>query len=259
MARRGLAGAAGLVLPLLCTACGSSSNGAELTVVVAYADGSPAAGVDVTVVPFDVNALVDSLSGAAPTAPPDFTALTDELAAFEPDTAMARRRTLDRPWIALRDSTRALSDSLFAIGRTAPGYAAAYERFRAMYQRLTRESAARDRALRSLGADDLALARRAHAAADSLRRWESVTFADFEALSATAIARTGRRVREARTDEDGTVVFDLEPGTWWITGIHPDADNPFMEFRWRGRVHVGSWLPFQLPLGARELERVWRH
>ena len=82
MARRGLAGAAGLVFPLLCTACGSSSNGAELTVVVAYADGSPAAGVDVTVVPFDVNALVDSLSGAAPTAPPDFTALTDELAAF---------------------------------------------------------------------------------------------------------------------------------------------------------------------------------
>ena len=86
-------------------------------------------GVDVTVIPFDADALIDSLIGAAPTPQPAFAALVTELSVFEPDTASARRR-VDGPWLALRDSTQNLSDSLFAIGRSAPGYAAAYERFR---------------------------------------------------------------------------------------------------------------------------------
>jgi hypothetical protein len=251
-ARAGVAALGGLL-----ASCGGSDG--LLTVVVSHADGRPAAGVVVTAVPFDLQGLLDSLTEVAPTSPPDFRDLEGELAAFQPDTTELATRQVDAPWAALRDSTRALSDSLFALDRTDPGYAAAYDRFRTMYQRLTRESAARDRAMRDLGASDLALARRARAAADSLRGWEAVAFGEYETLAAAALQRSGRYARTARTDEEGVVILELDAGMWWIVAEQPDTSSPFMEYRWYRQVLLTNWLPFRLPLGGDNVERVWRH
>jgi hypothetical protein len=79
---------------------------------------------------------------------------------------------------------------------------------------------------------------RAAAAADSLRAWEGTALASFPALVDSAIARDGRDLHSATTDERGIVVFTLTPGDWWIVTRCLNPDNPFIEHYWNVGIRV---------------------
>lgn len=233
---------------------------AETTVVVRVEDatGRPVPELEVAALPFDPVRVLDSLRSASPSPAPDFSELEAELRAWE-RPADDPYDDLNRPWLALRDSVLALSDSLHDMDRGEPGYATRYARFRQLYARLAERAAERDRALRDVSGSDVTLARRAAAAADSLRAWEYEAFAPYGELAASAVVRSGREVAEGATDTHGTLTLKLEPGRWWLVARRPDPDNPFMEYFWSVPVTATRVVPARVPLTPDNAEWRWRH
>jgi hypothetical protein len=243
------------VLALAFTGC---RQDARINVVAVWADDRPIAELEILALPFNPDRMLDSLATEAPTPPPMFPELLQEMRSYTipEDDPYAE---LNRPWLALRDSVAALSDTLMGMERSAPAYAAGYARFRTLYARLADLAAARDRALREVNGERVALARRAAVAADSLRTWEYAAYAAYPDVAAEAVIASGREVVEGVTDKDGTVLLVLDPGRWWLVARSPDETNPFMEYYWNVPVTVTRVIPLRLPLTPGTAVRRWRH
>jgi hypothetical protein len=235
-------------------ACDSDTT---LIVRVEGAGGRPVQELQVVALPFDPVSLLDSLRAAAPQPAPDFSDLEAELRSWR-RPANDQYDDLNRPWLALRDSVLALSDSLHAMDRGEPGYATRYARFRQLYARLAERAAERDRALRDVSGSEVTLARRAAEAADSLRTWEYEAFASYGELAAAAVVRAGRDVVEGSTDAHGSVTFELQPGRWWLVARRPDPDNPFMEYFWSVPVTATRVVPARVLLIPDNAAWRWR-
>jgi hypothetical protein len=207
--------------------------------------------------PYDPARLLDSLAAVAAEPRPDFSALEAELLGFTRPPPAADDST-DRAWRATQDTVRRLADSLRRVDRRAPGYAAAYGRFRQVYHRLMERSGTRDAALRALTADVRSLAERAGRAADSLRAWERGAYAAFDSLSAAAVRASGRRPTAAETDAEGWARVDLSPGSWWLVLRQPYPENPFIEYAWDVPVTVAGF-PIRIPLTLENARPAWRH
>lgn len=223
--------------------------------------GIPPAGLEITVFPVDPEALLDSLARAARRPKPVFPDLQQEMLGFRDDRSRDTTGALYalKAWATTRDSVEALADTLRSVDRASLAYREAYGRLRGLYQRLAQRGAERDRALRGgLGGErDLAL--RAARAADSLRRWEQVAYADFDARMERALRRSGRDVRQAVTDSAGMAELALPPGRWWIQARVRDPRNPFLERAWNVPVTLTALVPVALPLLGRTAVIRWRH
>jgi hypothetical protein len=217
--------------------------------------GEPLAGREIVALPYDPERLLDSLAAVAPTPRPEFADLEAKLRTFRPPVPDAESAEANA-WRATRDSTARLADSLRTLNRRAPGYGAAYQRFRALYGRLVQRSTARDAARHQVTADVRDLARRAGRAADSLRAWERDTYASLD--SAARLAAAGRRAMTDTTGPDGWVLLELPPGAWHLQLRQPVADNPFLEVAWNVPVVV-SVFPFRMRVTEALGDTVWRH
>jgi hypothetical protein len=237
---------------------GACEQNTRILVDVTWESGEPIPDLPLTALPFNPDLLLDSLTGLATDPAPTFPVLEAEMRTYErPDPDPYQE--VNRPWLALRDTVAALSDSLMHRERTDPGYAADYDRFRQLYARLAERAAERDRALRAVNGDQVALARRAALAADSLRSWEYQVYGAYPELAAAAVVHSGRTVIEGTTDPDGRVVLEVEPGRWWLVGRAADPDNPFMEYYWNVPVTATRVVPVRLPVSTRNATWRWRH
>jgi hypothetical protein len=244
------------LLALCGTACGGGASPVTVQAVLEVA-GSLAQ-LEITALPFDPDHILDSLRAEAPTAQPSFPGLEEELAAYRsPEDDRLAEAT--RPWLALYDTVARLADSLNLMDRRSPTYARIYQRFREQYARLQRRAAERDRALEELRGEDVALARRAQAAADSLRAWERQAYQGYAQAAGAALAASGRTVTAETTAADGGAHFALAPGRWWVVARWPDPENPFHEYYWNVAVTTTGWLPLRVPLFSRNTQRRWRH
>ncbi|UCG84951.1 MAG: hypothetical protein JSW71_13490 [Gemmatimonadota bacterium] len=237
---------------------GCPGREAQIEVHVLLHEGEPLIGVEVSAFPFDPDRLLDSLAQESHLPRPRFPELEDEMAAYRrPDERSLR--DVGTVWLVQRDSVAHLADSLNAVSPDSPGYAAAYERLRRQYQRLTQSAVERDRAFRERIGDDRDLASRAAAAADSLRRWERQAFADFPDLADSALEQSGKQVHHSVTDASGIAQFTLTTGSWWVVARWPDPENPFMERYWNAPLFLSALGPAIVPLFAGNSEFRWRH
>jgi hypothetical protein len=217
----------------------------------------PLEGLEVVALPYDPERLLDSLAALALTPRPDFSALEAELLAFkrpeyrEDDLAV-------QAWAAVRDTVRRLSDSLSGVDRRSPGYAAAYDRFRRLYERFLQKTAARDAGVRDLTAEVRDLAVRAGRAADSLRAWEREAWAPADSAATLTQAATGRAAVWGTVDSTGHLAFTLPSGDWWLQALVPHPENPFVEYTWNVPM-TSAGLPFRLPLAGVNSRLRWRH
>jgi hypothetical protein len=238
------------------------SGEAGLEVRLLQQPGVLPAGLDVTALPVNTDLLLDSLAAAARTPRPAFPELERAMEGFrggadQPDSTGALHATA--AWQAVRDSLETLAGRLRALDRASLAYREAYQRLRALYERLGQRAAERDRALQSGMGPERELARHAERAADSLRQWEQVAYADFPARLEAALQQAGRDLRQGTTDSTGVVRFALAPGRWWIQARVRDAENPFVERYWNVPVTLTRLVPVAVPLGARTAVLRWRH
>ncbi len=238
----------GTVMLALQTGCSGPDATLEVRAVL---DGTPQSGQEIAVLSYDTQRILDSLERASRDPRPEFSELDAALRAFrraDPDSIA----DLHSEWTKTRQTVDRLADSLNQIGRAAPGYAAAYARFRAAYRNLAGTEAGLESRMRTELADDRDLAQRAAAAADSLRSWERTAFRDFSRLTASL-----EKVL-VTTDSVGRARVSLSPGRWWIVGRVSDPDNPFLEFSWNVPVVVSSLVPIVVPVGDHNVTLRWR-
>jgi hypothetical protein len=249
------------MLVLLAAAQAACSNQAELEVRLLDQPGVPPAGLEITALPVNPDALLDSLGAAAPAPRPAFPELERAMAGFrtgagQTDSAGALHATA--AWQAVRDSLETLAAHLRTLDRASLAYREAYQRLRALYERLGQRAAERDRAMQTGLGPERELAQRAERAADSLRQWEQVAYADFPARLEASVRQTGRDLRQVPTDTTGVARFTLPSGRWWIQARVRDPENPFLERYWNVAVTL-TGLPMAVPLGARWALVRWRH
>lgn len=243
-----------VVVPLL----GCAATERPLAIRASAEGGAPLAGLEITILPVDPEALLDSLTATAREPRPAFPELEAAMEAYR----LGDRPTvggLDGAWRATRDSLSRLADSLRGSNRASPAYRAAYDRLRSLNDRLAQRQAERDRAMRSLIRDDRDLAQRAARAADSLRRWERVAFAEYPAQLADAVVRSGRDPRHVATDTAGTARIALLPGRWWVHARMPHPQNPFQELYWNVPVTANGLVPTGVVLSRANAAALWRH
>jgi hypothetical protein len=245
--------AAGFLLAVV--ACGRDESA---VIVRARWHEEPIAELTVRAYPFDPDRILDSLAALASVPRPQFPELEQELATYQPAND-SRLQDASRPWLALRDTVAALSDSLNGMDRRSPAYAPMYERFRQLYARLAQRAAERDAALRAVNGDHVDLARRAQAAAESLRVWELEAFAAYAEAAQTALQHSGHAVYDPSTNEAGAVELELPPGNWWLIARWTDPHNPFQEYYWNVPLRSSGWLPLWVPLMDGNSRRRWRH
>src|SRR5687767_13635617 len=145
----------------------------------------PLAGIELVAVPFDPEALLDSLGDAARTPRPVFAELEARVRRYQaadPDAAdVPVEQAVASP--ATRDSVLRLSAALRKMDRTTPAYRESYARFRELYARYSAREAARESAIRRERRSGPTLGEQAARAADSLRGWERLAYRDFPRLA----------------------------------------------------------------------------
>ena len=243
----------------VCGLCGCSPSEFHIKARAHYPDDITLANMEITALPFDPDALRDSLVEASDIPRPQFPDLETELASYRrPDISGLEESFL--PWQAIHDSVHHLADSLNNAGSdSSPEYASAYARLRDQYQRLAQSAVHRDAAIREQVGDDRQLAMRVAAAADTLRAWEGLAFAQFSELADSAIAREGRGFHRATTNDDGVAEFTLAPGRWWLMATRADPENPFAEYYWNVGMVVGLFGSRTVPLYAENGVGRWRY
>ena len=214
-------------------------------------DDAPLNDLEIVAVPYNAQRILDSLERASIEPRPEFPELEAELRAFrrrDPDSIAA----LSSHWGDARRRVARLADSLNVMGRQAPGYGAAYARFRAEYSRLAGEEAELEGRMRRELGDDRELAARAAAAADSVRRWETEAYRDFALLTA------GFDEHRVSTDSAGRARISLRAGPWWLVARKADPDNPFLERAWNVPIVVSSLVPIVVPVSTHNVTLRWR-
>lgn len=250
-----------MAFALAAAAAPGCADHAALVVRAAPHSGIPPAGLEITIFPVDPQALLDSVAAAARTRKPEFPALEREMANFRGDAALdttGSTRAI-RAWDLTRDSVEALADTLRRLDRASLAYREAYGRLRSLYERLGQRGAERDRALRGGQGGERDLALRVARAADSLRRWEQVAYADFPDRLEHAVRQSGRDVRQATTDSTGRAEVTLPPGRWWIQARVRVLGNPFLERHWNVPVTLTRLGSVAVPLLDRTAATRWRH
>lgn len=249
---------AGLVLTLLGLS-GCLPSEFDIEVAARDPNDSPLTNLEIVALPFDRDALRDSLVQASGPVRPEFPDLEAGLLSYErPD--ISRLVESLQPWQAIYDSVRHLADSLQIAGSDgSASYATAYDRLRQQYRRLAQSTAERDNAIRDQVGADKALALRVGAAADSLRDWEGSALASYPALADSAIARSGREPQRSSTDSNGVASFTLEPGRWWFVAVWTDTQNPFTEYYWNVSLSVRLIGARSIPLHRDNAETRWRY
>lgn len=223
--------------------------------------GTPLAGLQITALPVDAQAVLDTLARHAAGPKPTFPELEAAMSAYRlgRGAPTSSGTPADEAWQATRDSLEALADTLRGMDRASVAYRDAYERLRALYDRFGRRAADRDDDIGATQRTDRDLALRAARAADSLRGWEQAAYATFPELLRAAVRRTGRDIQQRTLDSTGRVRLALPSGRWWVEARLTDPEDPFEEYFWDLPVTITPLAPAILPLTGWTAQRRWRH
>ena len=237
-----LAAAATLVL--------GACSGGEVAVTVAIEVSDPEQegairtqaldGVEVQLLPFDRDAVFDSLASVAatpePTIPADVLEAQDSVAA-----AQERWQALQSRWATLRDTLTAINTIMQDYSQAEARYGELYRLYNNFDDEYARVDAQMGRAFQrfdSISKANIARGREIRIEQDN---WAADAFADIDAIFLAKTREASREVQADTTDlaeARGTITFQgLKSGTWWVYARYA---LPFTELYWNVPVEVGG-------------------
>lgn len=233
-----------LALPLLTllmgsAACGKTQVVAEVTMVEdSIGQSIPLPEVPIQLLPYDRDAIFDSLEAAygtpEPPIPPDLIAQRQQIVA-----AQQEQTELETRLQSLQDSLRVVSERTQQMQEQnlldTPEYREVFETF----SRLDREVESVKQAVDSAQARVTALQQATIARADSLRAvrdaWADEAFRDFQQVADAKIEQRGVEPVADTTNADGIAVFEVPEGQWWVYGRYA---LPYEELYWNEPIEV---------------------
>jgi hypothetical protein len=235
----------------LLAACG----GSEVVVQAELAgeagmEGRPLQNLQIRVLPYDRDALFDSLRAAYPQPEPE---IPQDLLALEAEIAQAElqwRQAEDR-WQTVRDSLQRLNAAMQRMNRASGDYLLAFRDFEALERQEQQLRSAQNQAFQTF----TGLQTRYTSWADEVRvtraQWADEAYAPVDSIIFA-------RARDLRWEEavdttgpNGVVRIRVRPGHWWV---HARYELPYQELYWNIPVQVQRGDPVQLRLTRENAE-----
>lgn len=177
----------------------------------------PVSDLEVQLLPYDRDAIFDSLAAAygtpEPEIPADLEAAREQIAA-----AQTQWRQLQDRWNALRDSLQTITGQLEQYARGEPRYVQLFN----LFGEVEREYGAVERRMDAAfeqftGLQEASLQQTQEV---RLRRseWADEAFEDVGTVMAAAQTASGLRLAADTTDASGVATFAVKPGQYWVYG-----------------------------------------
>ena len=223
---------------LTIAACSEPQVVIETTVPTAAGASEPLANLPIRLLPYDRDAIFDSLAAAAetpePPIPPELVQQRNEVGA-----AQEAHAQLEARWGAMRDSLRGLSEATQRMEqqgqRGTPEYLQAFEAFNRLDAAQERVKLQTDSAFARFTQLQEATIGRSDSVRVARHRWAEEAFRDFEAVVAAKVQSLGRGEVADTTDAAGRAAFSVDEGRWWV---YTRYTLPFEELYWNLELEV---------------------
>jgi hypothetical protein len=231
----------------LLTACGD----AELTVHALQADAADSGAeahalrdLPVRLLPYDRDALFDSLQAAHPTPQPaipdTLLKLREAMAAAHAEWSQAEHR-----WGIMRDSLATISKEIEGLSRASGQYRVLYrdfERLAPLEESLSKQN---DAAFSRFTGLQSQVTSRSEEVRLLREEWEDEVYAPVDQWIFARLKDLGRKELADTTTAAGTAQFKAAPGQWWITARY---DLPYEELYWNIPVDLQRGDPIEVRL-----------
>lgn len=226
-------------------ACGGGEVIVQAQVEGEGGEPSPIGGVEVRALPYDRDAIFDSLKATYPTPEPT---IPDSVLRLQSEIASAQAewQQAEASWNAARDSLKVLSDALQRMSRGSAQYRLLFADFG---DQEARERTTGQQSRQAFTRYD-ALQKRFASQASQLRvqreLWADEAYAPVDSIIELRLEELGREELVDTTDASGIVRFpSVKTGQWWV---HARYDLPFEELYWNVPVEVQRGDPIQVIL-----------
>jgi hypothetical protein len=218
--------------PLITAGCGQPQLVVEAALTDAAGERLALGDLPIRLLPYDRDAIFDSLQQAypepEPPIPPEITEARERV-----QEAQTAWRTAEERWSTVRDSMRILSESLEQMrGRGlqgTPQYNQGYVRFTSLEAQERQINQQRQAAFSTFDQ----LQQQTSASADSIRiqreLWAEEAFAEFNTIVAAKLGESGREEVADTTNEQGFAQVSVPEGRWWIYSRYT---LPYEELYW---------------------------
>lgn len=228
------------------TAVLAACGGGDVVVqVYTEQEGQPApvAGLEVRALPYDRDAIFDSLRAAYPNAEPeipaDLTQLRDSIA-----VASQRVSEMNAAWAEGRDSLRTLLEAMQSIPRSNPRYLPMFNRYNAMAREVASAEQSSNQAFAQFERLNDRYATQAEETKLAREQWSDAAYVDIDRVIDQKLREMRLTEHADTTDANGIARFGgLRSGQWWI---HARYDLPFDELYWNVPIDVDGEMQIQL-------------
>lgn len=222
------------------TACG----GGEVT-VMAQLEGSETGtqetdtvalgSLPVRLIPFDRDAVFDSLSQAYPEPEPQ---IPDSILDLQDRVIELQReyQTANNEWLTLRDSLRTLSDRLQAMDQGSGEYFALFQDFGDLEGRVNRLETQANTAFEEFETLQTRLSQQSQEIEAARRNWADEAFLNVDSIFDARLEELDREIHYDTTNAQGVVgPIPVPSGQWWVNARY---DRPFDELYWNVPIDV---------------------
>jgi hypothetical protein len=235
---------------IFAAACGQSQVVITAEIEVANPDGEgmvvrPLADTEVELIPFDRDAIFDSLTAAYAIPEPEVPAdLLEAQAAIA--AAQSEWLATETQWATLRDRLQSITEEMEGMARGEARYVELFREFQDGDGQLSNVERQKDRAFQAFtGLQEGYMAR-----ADSMRlmqeQWADEAFAEFWDVFDIKQRERGRDLLADTTDAGGIAgPIEVPPGQWWVHARH---ELPFSVLYWNLPITVEGKEPIQVLL-----------
>jgi hypothetical protein len=243
------------LVPLVLAACGPGT--VEVTAEAEFTDPEsgeqvlrPLENVEIQLIPFDRDAIFDSLTAAATSPEPGF---PEELQVVQDSMfdAQEAQRLAEQEWLALRERLQTISAEMRQYSQAEAQYRVLFNEFSDLEARVNAAERRQNEAfqrlenIRSRVLGDLAMAR------ERQELWEEEAFVDYPEVEARRLQESRRGVVSDTTDAMGQARLNAAPGEWWVHARYP---LPTEELYWNIRVNVERGDPLVVRLSRENAE-----
>lgn len=247
MTRRSLWSA--LLLSLFAAACGPGE-----VIVTSEVDATdeesgeaatqPIEGMQVQLLPFDRDAVFDSLAEEAETPEPE---LPEELVAARDSLqdVQAVYREADATVVTLREQLQEINEEMEQYSQAEDRYRELFAQFNELEAEMNEAEQVRDSSFEEFTEMQSETIEDLEEAQFEIERWEEEAFADYGEVMEQKLEETGQSIQTDTTDATGRATFRPDPGEWWVHARH---QGPIEELYWNIRVDVERGEPVELLL-----------
>jgi len=211
----------------------------------------PLSDLEIQLLPFDRDAIFDSMAAAFPTPEPEIPQdLMDARA--EIAAAQDRWRNLENRWNTLRDTLQTLTEAMEPLSRGEAQYRLLFNEFNDLegeYATLERQMEAAFNEFDSLQKANIEYEQQIRV---QRQNWADDAFGEVGDVWAAKMREIGLPAAADTTDANGVATFEVPEGDYWL---HARLEEVFDELYWNVQVNVVKGEPVTITLSRANAER----